>query len=124
MRGWIWGRRAAAALVGGEAALLVGLAVAELVALSSDRLGLGLSTAAFFAICGGGLGLAGWGLWTGRGWSRGPLVAAQLLWLGVSWSARDALPWVAITVAVAAVAVLVLLLRPGEPEEGDEASPR
>lgn len=123
MRDWVGGGRAAAALVLLEAALLVGLGVAELTALSRDRLGLGLSTAVFFAICGAGLGVAGWGLWTDRGWSYGPLVAAQLLWLGIAWSFRSTLPWAAAAVAVAAVTVLVLLLRPGGRHGAEDESP-
>ncbi len=102
----------AALLVAGEAAALLGVGVAELVGLSADRIGLGVTVAVFFAVCGLGVGWSAAGIWRGDGWARGPLVATQLLVLGVAWSTRAELPWAAAVAALWALAVLGLLLRP------------
>ena len=73
--------------------------------------GFGLTTALFFAACGLGLGWAARGLWQVQSWSRGPVVVAQLLTAGVAWSTRS-VPWLAVLLALWALAVLVLVLRP------------
>ena len=109
------GLQVAACLVAGEGLALLVVAGVELVSLSGARVGLGLTTALFFAACGLGLGWAARGLWLGRTWSRGPVVAAQLLTAGVGWSTRS-VPWLAVLLALWALAVLALVLRPAATE--------
>lgn len=104
------GLRLAACLVAGQGLVLVAVAGVELASLNASRVGLALTTAGFFLVCGLGLAWAGRGLWTAESWSRGPVVAAQLLVLGVAWSTRS-LPWLALLLAAWAVLVLVLVLR-------------
>ncbi len=106
------GLRLAAVLVAAEALALLALAGAELAALSSDRIGLGVVTAVFFAVCGLVLGWAAWALWRGIGTARGPVVVAQLIQLGLAWSTRSEAPAVAVLLAGCALAVLALVLRP------------
>jgi peptidoglycan/LPS O-acetylase OafA/YrhL len=109
--------RLAAALVGLEALAVVALAVAELFALDSDRLSLGITNAIFFSAYGAALAFAGWGLSRVRRWSRGPIVLAQLIQLGVAYSFRGgSTTWVAIVLAVVAIAVLVVILSPSSTE--------
>jgi len=104
------GLRLAACLVAGQGVALVAVSGVELASLNASRVGLALTTAGFFLVCGLGLAWAGRGLWTAESWSRGPVVAAQLLVLGVAWSTRS-LPWLALLLAAWAVLVLVLVLR-------------
>jgi hypothetical protein len=87
--------------------------IGEAVALDSDRLVLGLTTAVFFLGYGGGLIACAWGLNTVRAWARGPVLLAQLIWLGLAWNFRlgDTLP-IAVVLAVVAVLVLAGLLHP------------
>ena len=105
------GLRLAACLVAVEGLTLLIIAGVELFSLDGSRVGLGVTTAVFFAACGCGLGWAAAGLWRARSWSRGPVVAAQLLVLGVAWSSRSA-PWLALLLVGWGLAVLVLVLRP------------
>ena len=104
------GLRLGACLVAGQGLVLVAVAGVELASLNASRVGLALTTAGFFLVCGLGLAWAGRGLWTAESWSRGPVVAAQLLVLGVAWSTRS-LPWLALLLAAWALLVLVLVLR-------------
>jgi hypothetical protein len=92
-----------------EALALLVVAGVELASLDGSRVGLGVTTAVFFAACGLGLGTAGRGLWRAEAWSRGPVVAAQLLVLGVAWSTRS-VPVIAGVLAVSGLSVLVLVL--------------
>ena len=101
----------AASLVAVQGIGLVLLAALELADLSSGRLGLGLSTAGFFAAYGVLLVAAGWALWRGVGWARGPVLISQLIWLGLAWNSRDLLA-VAILLAVSAGVVLAGVLHP------------
>jgi uncharacterized membrane protein (DUF2068 family) len=95
----------AASLVAVQGFVLVVLAVAEIADLDADRRAMGLSTAGFFAAYGVLLLVAGWGLRRQAGWSRGPALITQLIWLGLAWNIRD---HVLAAVAVAAVALVVL----------------
>jgi hypothetical protein len=104
------GLRVAAGVVALEAVALLGVGTVELVSLNSSRVGLGVTTAVFFLACAFGLGIAARGLSRAQSWSRGPVVAAQLLVLGVAWSTRST-PVVAVPLAVCGLAVLVLVLR-------------
>lgn len=95
-----------------EGLAFLALAVAELVAAGSGRVGGAVAATLFFAVCAAGL------LWCARGlavraaWSRGPLVAAQLLLLAVSWSYHRPYPLTAALVAVVAALALAAMLLP------------
>jgi hypothetical protein len=95
----------AAALVALEALVFVGLAGLELANLSGQRVALGVTTALFFLALGGGLLACAVGLFRVRSWARGPVVAAQLIGLLLSFSF-----WGGGTTAAAAVILLVSLL--------------
>ncbi len=112
----------AASLVAVEGFVLLALAVAEVADLDPDRRALGLSTAAFFAGYGALLLVAGWGLRRRSGWSRGPALITQLIWLGLAWNIREHLG-AAIALAVVAVVVLAGVLHPDSIEAltGDES---
>ncbi len=96
----------ATSLVAVEAACLVLFGVAELRALSSTKLAMGIITSLFFVTYGVGLGVVGWLLHRLTSWARAPVVLAQLLQLGVAWSFRGTAP---VSLGLAAVAALVLL---------------
>jgi len=104
------GLRLAACLVGGQGVALIGVAAVELAALNAARIGLALTTAGFFLLCGAAMAWAARGLWCAEPWSRGPVVVAQLLVLGVAWSTRS-VPWLALVLGAWGLAVLVLVLR-------------
>jgi hypothetical protein len=93
--------------------LVVVFGLTEALSLDSDRLVMGVTTSAFFLAYGVGLLLCAWGMNAIRPWSRGPVLLAQLIWLGLAWSFRggDTLP-VAIVLAVVAALVLGGLLHP------------
>ncbi|WP_435771237.1 hypothetical protein [Nocardioides sp. SYSU DS0651] len=95
----------AASLVAVQGIVLMLLAVLELANVTSGRLAMGLSTAAFFLAYGVVLLLAAWGLWQRRGWSRGPVLITQLILLGMAWTLREHL---AVTLALVLVAGIVL----------------
>ena len=73
----------------------------------------GYGTAAWFAIMGSAVSVAGWALWTGRRWGRGIAVFANLLLVGVAWYVYTSgqLRY-AVLVGVVSVAVLALLFSP------------
>jgi hypothetical protein len=90
------GRRAApaplvtaASLVAVEALVMLGLAAAELLSTDGGRLLLGLTTTLFFLLYGVLLLLCAWLVTRGVGWTRGPILLAQLIQLGIAWSIRD-----------------------------------
>jgi hypothetical protein len=96
-----------------EGLLTVMYGVGEVVHLASDRLVMGVTTSVFFVAYGAALVLCSWGLNRLRTWARGPVLLAQLIWLGLAWNFRDGetLP-LAIGLAVPAVIVLVGMLLP------------
>ena len=98
-------------VVGAEVFVLLSLAVLELLALASERLVLGLTTAFFFLVYGAALAACAVALVRERRWSRGPLVLSQLIQLGVASGFSEILP-VAVLLAVSAVTVLVVLFLP------------
>jgi hypothetical protein len=107
----------AASLVAVEGALLVMYAVMELFSISSGRLTMGLTTAAFFALYGAGLGFCAWAVTRGRSWARSPIVLTQLFGLLAAWSFRESpTTMIAVGLAVVAVVVLVGLLHPASLE--------
>jgi hypothetical protein len=94
--------------------LLIGVfGLAEAASLHSDRLVMGVTTGVFFLACGVGLMVCAWAMNRIRPWSRGPVLLAQLICLGLAWNFRsgDTLP-VAIGLAVIALLVLAGLLHP------------
>jgi hypothetical protein len=102
----------AASLVAIEGLLMMVLAVLELANLSSDRLSIGLTTAGFFVVYGAGLLLCAWSLNRRHSWARGPVVLAQLIWLGLAWSLRGESAWAAVALAVVAAVALAGVLHP------------
>ena len=95
----------AASLVAVEGVVLVALAALEVADLDADRRAMGLSTAAFFALYGVLLLVAGWGLRRRASWSRGPALITQLILLGLAWNVRE---HVAAAVAIVVVSLIVL----------------
>jgi hypothetical protein len=104
---------AAAGITLVQGLLTVVFGVVEAVSLHSDRLLMGATTGLFFLAYGGALVVCAWGLSTVRLWSRGPVLLAQLIWLGLAWNFRtgSTLP-LAIGLLVMAVIVLAGLLHP------------
>ncbi len=117
----------AVGLVAAQGLVLAAYAVLEVVSVTSGRATMGLTTAFFFAAYAAFLLLAARGLRRRRSWARGPVVFAQLLWLGVAWSFRgEDTTWVALLLAVMAVSVIVAVLAPAsiaalEPGRGDRS---
>ena len=103
----------AAVVAGLEALALIVLGVLELANLSSVRLAMGVTTTIFFMGYGVALGACAWALTRLAGWSRAPVVLAQLIQLGVAWSFRggETTP-VAVVLAILAVVVLVGIFHP------------
>ncbi|MDN5852216.1 MAG: hypothetical protein L0K86_05085 [Actinomycetia bacterium] len=96
-----------------EALTLLALGIAELLSVEADRVGLGVSTAVFFLVIGGGLGWCVRGLWRRSSWVRGPVVLAQLIALGLAWNFRTVSPKViAVALLIAAIVALVAVLSP------------
>ena len=95
-----------------ETVVFLGLAVAELLALSTDRLVMGLTTAAFFLGYGVLIGLCARGMARRQTWGRSIVVMGQLIQLGVAWSYRSGTPWLSAALAVTAVVVLVGVFHP------------
>jgi hypothetical protein len=106
--------------VQGLLTLLYGLG--EVLNLDTGRLTMGVTTSLFFLAYGAGLLLCAWGLHGVRTWARGPVLLAQLIWLGLAWNFRDGstLP-VAIVLAVTAVLTLAGLLHPRSIEALEQA---
>jgi len=114
------GRRAApaplvtaASLVALEALVMLGLAVAELASTEGGRLLLGLTTTLFFLLYGVLLLLSAWLVTRGVGWTRGPILLAQLIQLGLAWSIRDVVgAGVLAALVVVSLVVLAGMLHP------------
>ena len=101
------------ALVLLEAAALVVLSVAELFNLTSERAAMGVTTSLFFILYAAAIAWCAWRLLLLDSWARSPVVLAQLIQLGVAWSFRGGeTTWVALVLAVVAVAVLGGLFHP------------
>lgn len=103
----------AASLAAVEGLVLIVLAIAELVSFSTDRVALGLTTAAFFALAGAALVWCAYSVTRLRPWARSPILLAQLIQLGLAWNFRDD-PTTLIAIALAVVAAVTLagLLHP------------
>ncbi|HEX6247051.1 MAG TPA: hypothetical protein VFZ64_04215 [Nocardioidaceae bacterium] len=103
----------AVSLVGVEALVFLGLAVAELAAFESEKAALGATTTLFFLVYGTGLAVAAWAVWRRHSWGRAPIVVAQLIQLLVAWSFwGGATTWVAVGLAVVALVVVAGILHP------------
>ncbi|RLV51003.1 hypothetical protein D9V37_03495 [Nocardioides mangrovicus] len=104
---------AAAALTAVQGVVIVLVAVADAVSVSSDRLVMGVTTALFFAAYGVALIWCAWGMNRRRPWSRGPVLLAELIFLGLAWSFRAApTTWLAAVLAVVSLLILAGLLHP------------
>ena len=87
--------------------------VSELVNLDRGRLVMGLTTSVFLLAFGVALLVCARGLHLVRPWARGPVLFAQLAWLGLAWNFRHGDTLVAaVVLAVVAVLVLAGLLHP------------
>ena len=117
--------RAAAVLTFLQGLFTVGFGVAEALNIDVDRLVMGATTGLFFLAYGAVLVLCAWGLNAGRPWARGPVLLAQLIWLGLAWSFRTGslLP-VAVGLAVLSTVVLFCLLHPRSVEALERAAGR
>ena len=103
----------AAVLVGLEGLFMCVLAVLEVVALESGRFTLGITTALFFLVLGGGLLLCARGLSRVGSWARGPVVAAELIGVLLSfsfWGGETTV--IAVVILLVSVATLVGVLHP------------
>jgi peptidoglycan/LPS O-acetylase OafA/YrhL len=103
----------AAVLVGLEGLFVCVLAVLEVVALDTDRVALGITTALFFLVLGAGLMFCAWGLFRVRSWARGPVVATALIGVLLSfsfWGGETTLA--AVVILLVSLAVLVGVLHP------------
>lgn len=81
--------------------------ISEAFSISSHRLVLGVTNTAFFVAYGAALVFCAWGLHAVRPWARGPVLFAQLLWLGLAWNFRHGSTW-PISAGMAASALVVL----------------
>ncbi len=108
----------AAFVVAIEALAVIGLAVADLGSIDDGRIALGVGVALFLLLYGGAQLLSAVLLLRGRGGARGPIIASQLVQLGIAWNLRGVdpdvlvVPRLALLVALAAVVVLVCVLAP------------
>jgi hypothetical protein len=103
----------AASLVGVEALLLSLQGVAELFAITGERLVMGVTTSLFFLVYGGGLAFCALALWRLSSWARAPVVVAQLLQVLVAWSfVGGSTTWVAVGLGVLALLALAGVLHP------------
>ena len=103
----------AAVLVGLEGLFLGVLGVLELFALHAMRATLAVTTGLFFLVLGAGLLACAWGLFRVRSWARGPVVAAELIGVLLSfsfWGGETTLG--ALVILLVSLAVLVAVLHP------------
>ena len=100
-----------------EGLLTVMYGVSEAAHITSQRLVMGVTTATFFVGYGAAMMICAWGLTRLHTWARGPVLLAQLIWLGLAWNFRDGGTWpVAVGLAVPAAIVLVGMLVPSSVE--------
>jgi hypothetical protein len=109
--------KAAAGVVCVEAVALIALGVAEIFAIDSQRVALGVTNTIFFLLYGGLLLWCARSLLSARSWSRSPIVLTQLIQLGVAWSfAGGGTRWLAAILAALALGVLGAMLAPSTTE--------
>lgn len=93
--------------------MLLLLAVLETGNLSVARLTMGLTTAVFFAVYGGGLLICAWQLTRRASWARSPVVLAQLIQLGLAWNFRGGeTTWIAVGLATTGLIVVAGIFHP------------
>jgi hypothetical protein len=103
----------AAALLAVEALVALGYAVLEVGQIRMSRAVVGIGVTVLMGGFGLVLLLVARGVFLGRRWSRGPAVATQLILLPLAWSfIGGRTTWIAVVLAVMAIAVLVGLLHP------------
>jgi len=103
----------AASVTALEGVLLLIYSVGELLHLSSERVTMGVTTSAFFAVYGAALIGCAWSVWRLSSWARSPMVGAQLIQLGVAFSFwGGGTTAVAIALGLAALVVLAGVLHP------------
>lgn len=95
-----------------EGALLAALAVVQVAALVADRSLVAVPVALFFGVCASAVLWCARGLALAESWSRGPLVATQLLVLALTWTYHRPYPAVAALLAIAACVALAGLVWP------------
>ena len=101
----------AAVIVWAEAALLVIFAFLDLVNVTSERLSIGLIGSVFLAAYGLTLAAGGWKLLQWREWTRGLIIATQLIAVGLAWNMRASDPvWFAPVLAVVAIVAIACLI--------------
>ena len=107
-----------------EGLLTVMYGIGEAVHITSNRLVMGVTTSVFFVAYGAAMMLCAWGLNRLQTWARGPVLLAQLIWLGLAWNFRegDTLP-LAIALAVPAALVLVGMLVPSSVDALENGPP-
>lgn len=105
--------RFAAAICLLEALAALAMAGVELASLDAHRLSAGVTTAVFFVLYAAGLAWSARGFARARSWSRGPIVLAQLIQLGVAWNFHGGVStWVTVVLAIPAVVVLIVVFSP------------
>jgi hypothetical protein len=103
----------AAVLVGLQGLVVTVLGVLELFALHAMRATLAISTGLFFLVLGAGLVACAWGLLRVRSWARGPVVAAALIGVLLSfsfWGGETTAG--AVAILLVSLATLVAVLHP------------
>jgi len=103
----------AAVLVGLQGSFLGVLGVLELFALHAGRATLAITTGLFFLGLGAALLGCAWGLFRVRSWARGPVVAAELIGVLLSFSfwGGETTPG-AVVILLVSLAALVGVLHP------------
>lgn len=105
--------RVAGVLAGVQGVVTLAIGVTDVFSVDGDRVVVGVTTSLFFVAYGALLAVCGVALWRPTHWARGPVLFAQLVWLGVAWSLHSgSATWLAVLVAVSAVVCLLALLRP------------
>jgi len=107
----------AGVLIGVEALAAIAFGAVALTQITVTRAGLGGGVAILMLTYGLLLVFVARGVLRGRRWSRGPAAATQLILLPIAWSFRGSpTTWVAVLIAVTAVAIIIGLLHPRSTE--------
>lgn len=107
-----WPLRVGLLVVLVQALVFLGLGIAEIVSLSTTRLVMGLSTAAFFLGYGVVLAACVRGMALRSSTGRSVVMMGQLIHLGLAYSYRNVLPTLAAVLAVSAVVAIVGIMHP------------
>lgn len=95
-----------------EGLVVAAVGIVEAFTINTERLVMGLTTAVFLLLYGGGLMVVARGLTRLATWSRGPAVFTQLIQLLMGYSFwGGSTTWLAVTLAVIALVVLVALFQ-------------